>query len=47
MAYIGKLALFLLIFMLLTVVIFLTDINSNTTTANIFMPVFAAMDVVV
>lgn len=43
LSFIGNLPLFLTILITLLIVIFLTEINSNTATANIFLPILATI----
>lgn len=43
MAFIGHFPTFLILLSVITLMIFITEINSNTATANIFLPVFGSM----
>jgi len=45
MAFIGELPVLLIMLIIVTLMVFLTEINSNTATANIFLPVLAVMAV--
>lgn len=43
MSFIGQYPMIIILIIVITLMIFITEINSNTATANIFLPVLAAM----
>lgn len=45
MSFIGEYPMIVILIIVITLMIFITEINSNTATANIFLPVLAAMAV--
>ncbi|MCB9080989.1 MAG: SLC13/DASS family transporter [Lewinellaceae bacterium] len=45
LAFISNLPVFLVLLLVVTLMVFITEINSNTATANIFLPVLATMAV--